>query len=229
MDDYTHKNLRNSLIHGGPPAYVVIQLKLHDYAAAARHYFNAPLPLLSPQSAAPLPTWLRNLVYVDRLDLLVEEHQLNDIGPGAAPADALLYLLSAPSGRLSDWNSLRGPAAYDTLARQGDLLLSSERQQLLRLLGCRPCKPKGGQLQSLQILQVMLREWLLRQAYTELLTGRGSGFVIEELDRGSGSEFRYYEAAADLFPGQTLRSAARRRFPDDQVAPPSTERRQYYA
>ncbi|GAB4458666.1 MAG: hypothetical protein Kow0031_38990 [Anaerolineae bacterium] len=228
MDDHTYSTLRDSLIHGGPPAYAVIQMKLHDYAAAARHYFSAPLPLLSPQ-ATPLPVWLRNLVYVDRLDLLVEEHQLNDVGPGAAPADALLYLLSAPAGRLSEWDSLRAPAAYDTLARQGDWLLSSERQQLLQLLGCRPGKPKGGQFHSLQILQVMLREWLLRQAYIELLTCH-NGFVTEELAPDRASGFQYYTVAAgDFSPGQTLRAVARRRFPAGQ-SPPSTEGRpQHYA
>ncbi|GAB4430124.1 MAG: hypothetical protein Kow0031_10870 [Anaerolineae bacterium] len=229
MDDQTHNNLRNSLIHGGPPAYVVIQMKLHNFAPAARHYFNAPLPLLTPPQSAPLPIWLRTLVYVDRLDLLVEEHQFTDVGPGAAPADALLYLLSAPADRPSEWHNLLPPAAHDTLSRQGDWLLSSERQQLLQLLGCRPSKARGGQFNNLQLLQIWLREWLLRQAYSELLVCR-NGFVTEELAPDRVSGFQYYASAGDFSFGQTLRAEARRRFPADPAGPPSTtERRPPYA
>lgn len=213
MDKKTYDLIRNTLIEGGPVAYAAVQLKLHDYPTVLRHYLSAPLPLLS-LSLGPLPKWLRSLVYVDRFDLVITEQQLGDPGPGAAPADTLLYLLSAAPEQLSQWDAMRGPAAFATLSRQGDWLTRDQKQQLRRLLDCEPLEATGSRWHSLQLLQIMLRQWLLRQSYTHLLIGdhafEDGYFTLEPVD---------------FSPGLSLRTTARRRFPDT----PTIERRTHDA
>jgi hypothetical protein len=179
-DPWSLAQLRRTLRGGGPVTFVATYLKYLHLQPALIHYFQAPRPLLqvlNPDAAAwvqpvihpNVHPWLHGLLYCDRLDLVLAEHRLKRVGQAAAPADVLIYLLSAPSDQPSRWQSLLPAAAHLTLQRQ--LWLDARhRVTFHHLLDCEPRPPTPAETTQLQTLRCRLRTWLLRLERQRLLT-----------------------------------------------------------
>lgn len=172
--------LRRSLRDGGSLPLAAAYLKFLHLSPALIHYFRAPYPLLQgrrPGVASWLQPvidpdsypWLQGLLACDRLDLVLEEHRRRWVGQAAAPADALIYLLSAPADDPSRWQHLLPAAAALTLQRQ-PWLDAEARANLYRLLGGEPTPPTSHETSQLQALQCYLRPWLLRLERQRILS-----------------------------------------------------------
>lgn len=172
--------LRRSLRGGGPLTLVAAYLKFLRLSPALIHYFRAPRPLLQGLRPGVAPwrqpvidpdtyPWLQGLLACDRLDLVLEEHRRRWVGQAAAPADVLIYLLSAPTMQPSRWQHLLPAAAHLTLQRQ-PWLNAEERATLHRLLACDPTPPSPHETCQLQTLRRYLRTWLLRLERQRILS-----------------------------------------------------------
>lgn len=172
--------LRRSLRDGGSLPLAAAYLKFLHLSPALIHYFRAPRPLLPDRRPGVAPwrqpvidpdsyPWLQGLLACDRLDLVLEEHRRRWVGQAAAPADVLIYLLSAPADDPSRWQHLLPAAAALTLQRQ-PWLDAEERASLYRLLAGEPIPPTPHETSQLQILQRHLRLWLLRLERQRLLS-----------------------------------------------------------
>ena len=80
IDDVTVEMMLTLLKEGMAPTFVARGLRSHGLCSALLRFFSGPILTYEPAMARLFPPWLPATVYVERLDLVVAEDRLEQVG-----------------------------------------------------------------------------------------------------------------------------------------------------
>jgi len=129
-DDFqlTEKSVRRMvelLKDGVSIEFIAHGLKFHHVHPSLVHYFKGPSLNYAPNLEIS-PAWLLTALKVDRLKMVVAEHQTGIVGQLSTLADVMAYLFSTANAQLlpQDWIAIYGYITVTTLSRHN---LQSEK------------------------------------------------------------------------------------------------------
>lgn len=93
MDSQSIQTMKQLINAGARREFIAQGLTLHGISPLLVRYFQGPIITIYPNMLSELPTWVRPVIYTERLLMIVTETHTK-IGALATEADALTYLLS---------------------------------------------------------------------------------------------------------------------------------------
>ncbi len=158
--------------NGADARFLARGLAAYNVPLALIWYFQGPIVTIEADLLHLLPNWMPQVIYTERLDLVLEEASLDRLGYLSTDADALAYLLSAALTErlLPKWTSSYGWLAEEILYNhniQADCSLLLNRND-------RPTTPHDcdNEPELLYQLRIDLRESIIRFARVQEITKR---------------------------------------------------------
>jgi len=129
LNEKTVRRMVELLQDGVSIEFIAHGLRFHHVHPSLVHYFKGP-PLNYAPNLETSPAWLLTILRVDRLKMVIAEHQTGIVGQLSTLSDVMAYLFSAADAQLlpQDWTAIYGNVAVTTLSRHN---LQSEKTAVM--------------------------------------------------------------------------------------------------